>query len=402
MRRFYFKNTHIDNKQVISFIKNGRIFENNKTIYKDIRVFPAGNFCQIKNNIFNFTNYWNLKKSETFENNNFKLFNKTLNQTITKHNNYKVKTALPLSSGIDSNFLLSNFKNKKNLICYSLKNFENDNESSIITKKIKKLKKVHHKFVDCKKIETKVKINNFIKNLDYPIRSFQPFYQFLLRAQAKKDKVKILLSGDGADEVFGGYKYAVPYRVSSLILNGKIKAAKKFCSEMESFTGQKKDILLSIGIKLSKKKITLKKFLEKRILNTHIPYWLYIDDFVSMKNSIENRVPFLDSILVDHIFNWKEEFFYKKGTNKFLLRKSQNIIDSENQKFHKPGNYSLVYTILSKDIKKILISNFYKKNNYLKKLHKLYDNDLIKKNLKNADLWFRVYLIYKWKIYKGI
>tara|TARA_A100001011_G_scaffold335050_1_gene363750 strand:+ start:2373 stop:4061 length:1689 start_codon:yes stop_codon:yes gene_type:complete len=402
LRKFFAKGNIINNNQIINFIKRGNIFERDQTIYKTIKMFPAGNYCQIIKNNFKFTAYWKLKTKESFGNSDYKLFQKTLKKNISKHNNYDVKTAIPLSSGIDSNFLLSNFKKKKKLICYSLKNFENDNESNLIKTKLKKFKNIRHKFIDCKKLTNKKNINNFIKNLDYPIRSFQPIYQFFLRKQAKQDKVKILLSGDGADEIFGGYKYAVPYRVSSLILKRNIKDAKILCEKMQSFTGQSKETLLSDGKLLSKKKMTLKKFLEKRISISHIPYWLYIDDFVSMKNSIENRVPFLDSVLVEHLLAWKEDYFFRKGKNKFLLRKYTGSLNTFNQKFHKPGNYSVVYTILSKDIKKILVSNYFKKNESLKKLYKVYDNDLINKNIKNSDLWFRVYLITKWIKYKKI
>ena len=307
---------------------------------------------------------------------------------------------MPLSSGLDSNFLFSNFKNQKNLICYTLKNYENDFESKWVKKNFSN-RNIIHKFIDCEEISTKKKINDFIKNLDYPIRSFQPIYQYLIAEHAKNDKVKILLSGDGSDEIFGGYRYAVPYRVSSLILQNKLNTAKQFSKEMQKFTGQTWKSLFSQGKNLSKRKMTLKKFLKKRILSSHIPYWLYINDFVNMKNSIENRVPFLDTILLNHVFKWKEEYFFKNGNNKFLLRESESIKNSNN-KFHKPGNYSFVYSILSKDIKNILMSNFYKKNKQLKMLSKTYEKDLINKNSKSADLWFRIYLFSKWKIYKKI
>ena len=83
------------------------------------------------------------------------------------------------------------------------------------------------------------------------------------------------------------------------------------------------------------------------------------------------------------------------------MRESK-FVKNSNSKFHKPGNYSFVYSILYKDIKNTLISNFYKKNKDLKKLSKIFKQDFINKNAKNADLWFRVYLFSKWKIYKKI
>ena len=103
-----------------------------------------------------------------------------------------------------------------------------------------------------------------------------------------------------------------------------------------------------------------------------------------MQNSIENRVPYLDSILVDLTFKWKEDFFYRNGDNKFLLRKVSdlNLNNFSKVKFHKPGNYSFVYSILSKDIKKILINKIYRKKNNLKNLYYIYQDDLNLKTIK--------------------
>ena len=221
---------------MVNFLIKGDVFKNNKTFYKNINVFPPGNYCQIKQNIFTFYKYWKLKDEEKLTFSNFLKFKKILKKNISKHNNYRIKTALPLSSGLDSNFLFSNFKNQKNLICYTLKNYENDFESKWV-KKIFLTEILYISLLIVRKLVQK-KINDFIKNLDYPIRSFQPIYQYLIAEHAKNDKVKILLSGDGSDEIFGGYRYAVPYRVSSLILQNKLNTAKQFSKEMQKFTGQ--------------------------------------------------------------------------------------------------------------------------------------------------------------------
>ena len=170
---------------------------------------------------------------------------------------------------------------------------------------------------------------------------------------------------------------------------------------MQIFFGKNYSDLYQEGIKLSKKQNTLKNFLVKRILNTHIPYWLYIDDFISMKHSIENRVPFLDSKIISEVFKFKEEYFYKNKTNKFLLRKlfKKNPDNLSNKKYHKPGNYSLVYKTLSKSIQDIL------ENRKIKlidcdKLKKEYTKDKSIHNVKTADKWFRIYLLNRMMNYK--
>ena len=71
-----------------------------------------------------------------------------------------------------------------------------------------------------------------------------------------------------------------------------------------------------------------------------------------LKHSIENRVPYLDSKLIDHVFQWKEIIF-KNGKNKYLLRKHKKFKTVSKQKFHKPGNYICLFDFI-KDIKSTL------------------------------------------------
>lgn len=395
--KFFHKKIKINKIELKDFIQNGNIFLNQNTFFNRIKVFPSSTYCILKKNKFKFNKYWSLDIKEDYNLKNINSFKKNFEKIIINHNNYKVKTAIPLSSGLDSNYLLSKFKDKKNLFCYSLKNYQNDNESYHINKIIKssKSKFFKHKFIDCKNI-TKKKIDNFITKLDYPIRSFQPFFQYLIREQAKKDGVRILLSGDGADEIFGGYVYAVKYRLASLLAKKQFNRVLKFAKDMEKFTGISAHDLIDQAKSVTIQENALKKFLHKRIVSTHIPYWLYIDDFISMKNSIENRVPYLDSDIVSMMFRWKEEYFFFNSNNKFLLRKifPKNVILSK-KKFHKPGNYSYVYNILSKEIKRITKSTFIKKLK-LNKLNFEYLDDLKSLNQKSADKWFRVYFLYNW------
>ena len=42
-------------------------------------------------------------------------------------------------------------------------------------------------------------------HLDEPVRTFSPFGLWKLNEQAKENKTKVVLSGEGADELFGGY-----------------------------------------------------------------------------------------------------------------------------------------------------------------------------------------------------
>lgn len=96
--------------------------------------------------------------------------------------------------------------------------------------------------------------------------------------KAKKDGNKVIFSGSGADELFGGY-----YRYKS----GDIQKLNEDCYS---------DLL---------------KIYEKNC---------YRDDVVSMHNNLELRVPFLDTKLVAFALNIPPDLKIKEGEEKWILR----------------------------------------------------------------------------------
>jgi asparagine synthetase B (glutamine-hydrolysing) len=200
--------------------------------------------------------------------------------------------------------------------------------------------------------------------------------------------------------------YAIPYVLNFLNSKSnpdfrklKVSFIKDFKSKLSKFE----------NLKYKQKKTYLKEFLISRILKTHIPYWLRIDDEISMLNSIENRVPYLDHQIVEFCMQIKTQFFYKKGLNKFFFRKAikKELPDFilNQKKIGKPGSSHIAtYTILKNEIFRIIDSNFLK--NYVGlskvKLKKKFTNDLKINNKIKADYWFRVFFLYKWLMLQKI
>ena len=328
-------------------------------------------------------------------------FKKLLDKNFLLHGDIqkRVKAVIPLSSGLDSTFIQK--KNiTKNYISISLSGDFFNEEVSVI-KRFVKDKKLNHIFLEVKKKDySSKKLKKFIELLDQPIRSLNPYFQFLIRKKAKTFNAKVLQNGDGGDEIFGGYYYALPYllnffnkKSNSKLKNLKFIFLKEFAEELS-----KKNFLNK-----NQKKIDLKQFLFSRILKTHIPYWLRVDDEISMLNSIENRVPYLDHRILEFCMSVKSQYFYKKGLNKFFFRETiKNELPKyifNQRKIGKPGSSSiLIYTLLKKEILKIINANFLK--NYIKpsktQIKNFFLKDVDKKNHLKADFWFRVFFLYYW------
>ena len=305
------KKYHLDKNTVKNFIKSGSLNQNNKTFFKNIYSFPPNHYAELinPNDKLIFKKYSNINKQEK----NYKLSNlkKKIKFNIRSHLNKDINTSLPLSSGVDSNLLYKLYSKKGNLNCITLNN-TNTGEEKFVKKNIKT------NFIDCNKTHNLNFINKFIKVLDQPVRSFQPLYQYYIRKKAKNLKSRIILSGDGADEVFGGYTYSFYFFLADYIKKyGKKKGLNK-AKQFKEFLNRDEDKIFKEAQKLMKQNKNFKEFMMKRILKTHIPYWLHIDDLLSMNNSIENRVPYLDHRTVELMMKSNLNFFYRDGISKFV------------------------------------------------------------------------------------
>jgi asparagine synthase (glutamine-hydrolysing) len=171
---------------------------------------------------------------------------------------------------------------------------------------------------------TKKELLNFLSNLDEPLPNLNILNSYLQAKSAKDMGCKVILTGDGADEIFGGYKryrfayYADKFKYLSLI-NKKIKnfnTLKK--NQIPSFFYQKisnslKEKIFSSNLKLYQKNYSFNYFIPEenplKIINYFdLKYWLpeesnYKLDRSLMANSIEGRVPFQDITIVNKYFN---------------------------------------------------------------------------------------------------
>src|SRR3989338_576383 len=212
-----------------------------------------------------------------------------------------------------------------------------------------------------------------IWHLDMPHGDPVIIPQFKLSQLAAK-KVKVVLAGEGADELFGGYvQYksflqgqqlkhipfkhnmanALPLRLmdklfdypSSMGEKGKEKVVdfledlnepEKAYHDLTSITS-KKDNEFLLTEKMKESKIVLYKFPSDRKpwLNKLLYYdgkrWLpnyilQVNDRLTMANSIEGRTPFLDYRLVEYSTGLPSKFKIAQGQNKLVLREAMKDV----------------------------------------------------------------------------
>ena len=161
-----------------------------------------------------------------------------------------------------------------------------------------------------------------------------------------QDKIKVMLTGTGADDYLAGSNREIIYYLSSLTNN-----YEKFDKELNSYCKinnlNKKNVLTIIQkskkynlssadgteainnyflinknlAKFKNKSFTnLKDALIDRLTFNKLPRNLRYEDRNSMINSVENRVPFLDHILVEYCLSLSDENLVRNGLGKYILR----------------------------------------------------------------------------------
>ncbi len=131
--------------------------------------------------------------------------------------------------------------------------------------------------------------------------------------QARKDKVLVLLDGQGMDEQWAGYDYYTQENEATIqgITNSPYK------------TNMLSDSFLAKAVKPIYPKPFDDALLNKQyrdLFYTKIPRALRFNDRVSMAYSTELREPFLDYRLVEMAFSLPLEYKIKNGITKYMLR----------------------------------------------------------------------------------
>ena len=350
----------LDENQLDEYI----LFRSNvqETLFKDIQSLSPGHYLSyshkiglIKKRYFNLNDYSRSVKAIGDIGSYGEKVKELLGKSVESQLMSDVKLGCQLSGGIDSSLVtwLANIKsNKGTFEAVSITfNDQRFSEEKYINRVIEKLAITSHKFP----LESDYYFDNFEKatwHLEAPINHPNTVAIYKL-SQCAKEYVTVLLSGEGADEVFGGYRrfydIGFPFRAKKLLfeisknltnpnylsdyfdheyraifatafIRPQLAEKLKKGFRVEKATGNRKSLYSSLSGSLFDRQI-------KYEMLSYLPDLLIRQDKMSMAHSIENRVPFLDNELVENSFTIPEKYLLLRkspegyNTEKYLLKK---------------------------------------------------------------------------------
>jgi asparagine synthase (glutamine-hydrolysing) len=369
----------VDSKQILTLMTLQYV-PTPDTLFKGIRKLPAGHYLTCQSGKMTIKPYWKLpqvpkelrdakvtaeQEKNWIEELRFKFFASVKEQLMAD-----VPLGAFLSGGLDSSFVVASMTHQTHraVKTYSV-GFANEQDFNELkhAQKVSKFLKSQHReiMVDARMLNDL--IPKLVRYQDDPVIDPAVLPTFVVSLFARQE-VKVVLTGEGADELFGGYR-----RYSFDQLAGTVHAAPGWMRKMGSlFTGHMPDPYHQAWQALNKEdlvkrhmawsRLCLEETLQglagekllyemehskveeslERIFEGAEPYgfdnlnvMLYMDlktwlpddllnkvDRMSMAASLEARVPYLDHRIVEFAFSLPSSMKLNGNTGKYILKKA--------------------------------------------------------------------------------
>lgn len=357
----------------------------NSTVYQNIRSLPAGTFeIYTKGQSPHSTRYYEIGESEGSSPANIdsavEEFSALLDDSVRLRLRSDVPVATYLSGGIDSavTTYLTSRHNKEKFktfsVSFSDKNFD---ESSFQQQMVTRLNSEHFDL----RVDYKMINDNFLDavyHFERPVFRTAPLPLFLLSKMVESEGIKVVLTGEGADEILFGYDSFKELKLLDFWNkqpNSRLRPQliKKLYPHLqhyqdpkrfglmrmyyEGFLGNYNNELTGLNIRVHNNKALTnyfnkdfnisfdkEKLIDKvsSILPANFHDWTLLQknqflelktllsgyllssqgDRMSMAHSVEGRYPFLDHRLIENLFYYRDTFKLNGLKQKYILSKS--------------------------------------------------------------------------------
>jgi asparagine synthase (glutamine-hydrolysing) len=372
----------VNNKMLLNYITLGHLqncVDKEQTFFDDIYSLPPSHYLTylpLSNQLSKITRYWSLNKEMKIDiaaDDAIEKFTELFNLSVKRRLRSDVPLGCSLSGGLDSSSIAltiaelqkSNSRDtSKSLKTFSavFPGFESD-ESKFIQTVSENLHITNYQTQP----STFDLINDFEKlcyHQEEPFQSSGIFAQYKVFELAKQQNVKVLLDGQGADEILAGYPKYIHWFLQEVLSRNKLGATqierKAFRKNNQHFRWDFKNVFaafLPSHAALQLEKLEYRKTIShpdisedflsllkhQEWVGIHKPIITKLNDILhfnitemgleellrfadrnSMAHSREVRLPFLNHELLEFVFSLPSQLKMHDGWTKFLLRTAMN------------------------------------------------------------------------------
>ena len=349
-----------------------------RTLFHGVFQLLPGEQLTVRNGNVNIRKYWDLRyehdRSITMEQAQ-KRIGELVDDSISVHLRSDVPVGSYLSGGVDSSLVATmavERSSENNLAFHGKFTSHSGYDESHYAEIVARQAGLNLKQIDITSTDFENHISDVVYHLDHPVAGPGAFPQYMVSKLAR-EHVKVVLGGQGGDEIFGGYaRYLVGYfdQVISGAFDGKLEDGafpitlealtpnlhqlqeykplmqqlcakgmfgtidKRFLRLIDRSTDLAEEVdwgqldiehvhaaysdvyndraVISEDATLD----SMARFDFKRLL----PALLQVEDRMSMAHGLESRVPLIDHPLVEYVATLPPEIKYKDGRLKDLLR----------------------------------------------------------------------------------
>lgn len=317
----------INKKILMEFLSHNLSNHTDNTFFANIKSLSPGSLLiySLKSNTYVNKKYYSIKSNKIEKADFLDLFK----NAVSIRKMADVPVGCTLSGGIDSSSIVSVLSKEDNI---KLKTFTFVSKGKLNEKKYADLisKKFEHEpnYVSFKELDMDL-ILDFLKTHEEPLPDSSPLAEYLVMKKINQQETKVILGGQGGDEIFGGYIYVLGYYFLDLIRNFNflelvkemIKINRNFETlfphkmlffllmpkKLQLYLWHKKSPWLNVqeyetsGAEIDPrwKRLSFKQSLLLLLQKTSIPHNLAWEDKNSMRWSVETRLPLLDYRLVE-------------------------------------------------------------------------------------------------------
>lgn len=426
------------NEEILETYLEFSFVPTNETFFKGVYRLDAGCSLLYKDEDIKINKYFKLdfKEDKMSFTDAVKNISDVMEDSVKRHLIADVEVGSFLSSGIDSSYIVSLARpHKTYTVGYENKKYDEINYAKDLADKlgIKNESKI------IKKDEYLDAIPKIMYHLDEPTSDPAAISLYFVAKLASRD-LKVVLSGEGADEFFGGYNYyreevdykfynKIPYGIRHAIgkvaglfpevrgFNFLVRRGEKL---ENSYIGVNRNFSEKMARKVLRKNYELKAIdVTKNVYNEFkdysnidkmqaidINFWLMKDillkaDRMTMASSIEGRVPFIDKEVFSVASKLPFDYKVTKENTKVALREAaKQVIPTDAYKkkklgFPVPIREWIKDGAFKEEIEKTINSDVANRYFNVKFLNKLFNEHLSGKKDNYRKIW-TVYTFIKW------